>query len=97
MSNNIDTYINENCDLSIDTSKPNPFIVNNFNTCWNTNELLLSDPHLRVLAGVAPLDRGFANSSKFVTSLHQHNCYKPLNMKVYENNVLAPLATHSHS
>ena len=95
--NNNDTYIYENCEVNIDTEKPNPFIVSKTNVCWNSNELILSDPYMRVLAGVSPLDRGFAHSSKYVTSLHQHSCYKPLNMKMFENDVLAPLATHAHS
>ena len=67
--------VEKNCKLNINTFTPNPFNVQPEQSTWNDNFLLLKDPRLRTLSGVAPLDRGFANSSKYNSSLHLKPCY----------------------
>ena len=89
--------IQDNCGLSINTYSPNPFIVEPPSQTWNENYLVLQDPRLRALAGVAPVDRGFANSSKYVSSLHQYPCYSPYNVQHYSNGQPVPKANYPHS
>ena len=91
--------INQNCDLRINTFKPNPFIVKDRpRPCtWNDNYLLIKDPRLRTLSGVAPLDRGFTHSSKYNSSVHVRPCYTDYKIQYLANGVPVPKAAHPHS
>lgn len=53
---------------SINTASPNPFSVRPIATQWSTNELILTDPRLRVCAGVSQLDINQTNASKIIVS-----------------------------
>jgi hypothetical protein len=55
----------------IDTSIPNPFLVDSQVSQWRTNELLMRDPKLRVCAGVAQLDIGQKYSHHYRKNIAQ--------------------------
>jgi hypothetical protein len=54
--------------LVIDT--PNPFTTRPLPTQYKTNELILEDPNMRIMAHVAPIDLGLYDSSKIISSMH---------------------------
>jgi hypothetical protein len=54
----------------IDTRSPNPFTIKPIDTEWTTNELLLTDPKLRVAARVSMEDIGLKQSSNYVSPQH---------------------------
>lgn len=54
----------------IQTQDPNPFTVHPIQTQWKTNELIMIDPRLRVIAGVGPLDIGLKQASNYVSPQH---------------------------
>lgn len=60
----------------INMTTPNPFTVKPIETEWKTNELIMTDPQLRVVARVAPLDIGHKQSSNFISPQHINPGYK---------------------
>ena len=89
--------VQQQCDVSINPFIPNPFITTDKRNTWNDNYLILKDPKLRTLASVAPLDRGFASSSKYISSLHQQPCYTDYKVKYTSNGEPVPKAGYPHS
>lgn len=91
------SIVNQGCSLNINTYTTNPFLVNPPSSTWNDNYLLLKNPNLRVLSGVAPLDRGMASSSKYNSSIHLKPCYSVYQVDYTLDGVYSPKASHPHS
>lgn len=78
--------LKDNCFLKIDTNAANPFYLRKTpNITWDKNYLLMREPALRTLARVAPLDRGMATSSKYLTSAQVQPCYQSYQVQYYSN------------
>lgn len=54
----------------INTSTPNPFTIKPIDTEWKTNELIMTDPQLRVAARISMEDIGLKQSSNYVSPMH---------------------------
>lgn len=55
---------------SINTEDVNPFTTKPIETEWETNELIMNDPHMRVTARVSMQDIGQTESSKYISAQH---------------------------
>ncbi len=60
----------------INTYEANPFTIKPINTEWNSNELLLRDPLLRVSARVSMADIGMKQASNYVSPQHLNPGWK---------------------
>jgi len=60
----------------INTTEPNPFTIKPIATEWQTNELLMTDPKLRVAARVSMEDIGQKQSSNYVSPQHLNPGWK---------------------
>lgn len=60
----------------IDTRQPNPFTIKPIATQWHTNELLMNDPQMRVVARVSMADIGEKQASNYVSPQHLNPGWK---------------------
>ena len=90
--------IRENCHLTINTNRPNPFYLRSDNNItWENNYLLMREPELRTLARISSLDRDHATSSKYWTSAHVQSCYSGYHVQYFSNGQPVPKAGYPHS
>src|SRR5689334_3728549 len=54
----------------INSETPNPFSMKPIDTEWTTNELIMTDPKMRVAARVSMEDIGLKQSSNYVSPMH---------------------------
>src|SRR5258708_2626591 len=54
----------------INTNHPNPFTIKPIDTEWKSNELLMTEPRLRVIARVSVEDIGLKQASNYISPQH---------------------------